>query len=221
MPRLDDFSIKAKMVTALAPVFLLTLALGLTALQLPADAAPDGPARLWIVAALGTAALLSVLATALAIFGIARPLLRLADTMEKLAAHDRAAEIEGLARKDEIGRLAASLQRVKDRLIEADRRNAAQARTQEENERRWQTLESHIASFDRRRVRAMSRRLAEAAAALSTTARTSRGAMAVPAPSGAGSAEVRTVASLADRLNREAFELHREIDQFLDRICAA
>ncbi len=218
MPRLDDFSIKTKMMAALAPVFVLTLALGLTALQRRAGAAPDGAAQLWIIAALGTAALLSALATALAIFGISRPLLRLAGTMEKLAAHDRAAEIEGLGRKDEIGRIATSLQRVKERLIEAEQHGPAQARTQKEKERSQQTIEDHIAAFDRRRLREMSGRLADAAAALSATAGTSRAAMAFPAPSGAGAAQVRTVASAADRLNREALHLQREVDRFLDCI---
>jgi methyl-accepting chemotaxis protein len=222
MPRLDDLSIKAKMATALAPAFLLTVALASVALRrAQAGAALDPSIDLWIATALGTAAVLSALAVALAILGVSRPLLRLAEATEKLAAHDLAAELEGLGRKDEIGRLARALQNLKQHLIEAELSAAAQERTQEEKERRRQAIEAHIQSFDRRQFQETLHRLANAATALRTTAAMSRGALAVPAPSGAGRAQIRTVASAADRLTREALDLHREVDRFLDRIGAA
>jgi HAMP domain-containing protein len=222
MPRLDDYSIKAKMAIALAPILLLTSALGSVALdRARPGAALDPSSDLWIVAALVTAALLAALAVALASLGISRPLRRLAETTEKLAAHDLSAPIEGLGRGDEIGRLARALQSLKQGLDLAALCAAAQARGQQEKQRRQQAIEAHIQSFDRRQFQETLHRLAEAAAALRATAAMSRGALAVPAPSGAGTAQIRTVAAAADTLTREALDLHREVGQFIDRICAA
>jgi methyl-accepting chemotaxis protein len=71
-------------------------------------------ARSWTIRVTSDSVLLGTLATlaaalALSHYSLARPLRRLADEMKKLARGDFAIEIDGLARRDEVGAMARSV----------------------------------------------------------------------------------------------------------------
>ena len=53
--------------------------------------------------------------------GISRPVVRMCAAMRALAGGDKAVEIPGVGRKDEIGQMADTVQVFKDSMIEADR----------------------------------------------------------------------------------------------------
>src|SRR5262249_33284806 len=57
------------------------------------------------------------------------PIRRITDVMGQLARHDLSCVVEGVARKDEIGLMAAAVQVFKDSMIESDRLKAEQEET--------------------------------------------------------------------------------------------
>ena len=177
-------------------------------------------ARLWIALGLGFAALICVLATAMAILGISRPILRLTGTMSRLARHELAIEIDGRGRKDEIGRMAAAVQVFKDGLIEADRLAAERQQEQARKEARQRAIEDHIASFETK-LQEMLKILGDSSTELRATAEsmssiaeeTSRQATTVAAASEQASANVQTVASASEELTASIAEIGRQIAQ--------
>lgn len=67
-----------------------------------------------------------LLAARLIVVGISNPLIRMTQAMQRLADRDWQAEIPGIGRGDEIGRMAAALAVFKERAIEAERQAEAQ-----------------------------------------------------------------------------------------------
>jgi methyl-accepting chemotaxis protein len=61
---------------------------------------------------------------------ISRPLTGVVDALAELAAGNTAVEVQGLRRGDEIGSVASAIERLKEKMIEADRLRAEQAETE-------------------------------------------------------------------------------------------
>jgi signal transduction histidine kinase len=68
-----------------------------------------GTARLWVGAALLLGLFICGLSAGVAIFGVSRPILRMAETMKRLASQDLEAGIDGVGRRGEIGEMADAL----------------------------------------------------------------------------------------------------------------
>ena len=61
--------------------------------------------------------------------GISRPVVRMCVAMRALAGGDKAVEIPGVGRKDEIGQMADTVQVFKDNMIETERLRSEQEQT--------------------------------------------------------------------------------------------
>ncbi|MFB6465025.1 HAMP domain-containing protein [Bradyrhizobium tunisiense] len=70
---------------------------------------------------------------------VVRPLSEITRTMAKFAAHDLDAEVPGLGRADEIGRMASALQVFKEAMINSHRHATEQAAEQAAKEQRTAT----------------------------------------------------------------------------------
>ncbi|WP_374376269.1 methyl-accepting chemotaxis protein [Dongia sp.] len=80
---------------------------------------------------------------------ISRPILGMVSAMQRLAGGDRAIEVPGLGRGDEVGRMAEAVQVFKDNALEADRLTSAQSHDQKMREERTRQLETLCRDFDR------------------------------------------------------------------------
>lgn len=80
---------------------------------------------------------------------ISRPILGMVSAMQRLAGGDRAIEVPGLGRGDEVGRMAEAVQVFKDNALEADRLTSAQSHDQKTREERTRQLETLCRDFDR------------------------------------------------------------------------
>jgi methyl-accepting chemotaxis protein len=188
-------------------------------------AADDGneiywSARLWIISGLALAVLLCVAAGFMIIVGVSRPVLRMTDSMARLAQHDLAVSIEGVGRKDEIGNMAAAVQVFKDSMIEADRLTALQREEQAQKEARQHKIDAYILSFDRsiqdtlQTLSSASTEMRATAEGMATIAEeTSRQATAVAAASEQASTNVQTVASATEEMTASITEISRQVSQ--------
>jgi methyl-accepting chemotaxis protein len=80
---------------------------------------------------------------------ISRPILGMVKAMQRLASGDRAIDVPGLGRGDEVGRMAEAVQVFKDNALEADRLSSAQAHEQQSREQRTRQMEALCRDFDR------------------------------------------------------------------------
>jgi len=177
-------------------------------------------ARILVVSVLAGAALLCFSAGFLIIISVSRPILRMTGSMGKLAQHDLGTEIDGVGRKDEIGRMAEAVRVFKDNMIEGDRLAAEQQKAQAQKEQRQKAIEEYIASFDRSVQDALgtlasaSTEMRATAEGMSATAEeTSRQATAVAAASEQASANVQTVASATEEMSASIGEITRQVNQ--------
>ena len=177
-------------------------------------------ARFLILAALALAAALCAAAGYFIVSGVSKPILRMTDSMGKLAAHDLSVAIDGVGRKDEIGRMADAVQVFKDRMIEADRLAAEQRGEQERKEQRQKAVDGYIAEFDRSVREALdtlasaSTELRATASSMSATAEeTQRQTGAAAAASEETSANVQTVASSSEEMSSSIGEISRQVSQ--------
>lgn len=88
-------------------------------------AAEYGKARIWIGAALLLGIIVSGAGALIAIFGVSRPILQMAETMKRLAGQDLSAEIVGAHRRGEIGEMAKALAVFKTNAIQLRETHAA------------------------------------------------------------------------------------------------
>src|SRR5579859_5643933 len=163
-------------------------------------------AQYWISLG-GTAGLLVAFAVAaMIVIGlVTRPLRHLTALTQRLAEGDLDIVLPEIARRDEIGRLAATLAVFQDRAREALDLSAAIGREHEAKERRRHEVEAEIQNFDSSVGGALDH-LAAATTQLSTTAEemtetaadTSLQASAVAAASLQASANVETIAAAAE-----------------------
>jgi methyl-accepting chemotaxis protein len=142
------------------------------------------------------------------------------EAMRALAGGDRTVAVPGLARKDEIGGMAAALQVFKDTAIKAEQMSAQQIKDQEAKIRRQAQIDGFIAEFDKQANSALSAaagaatQLQSTAQAMSATAeQTTRQSMAVAASAEEASANVTTVASAAEELTASIAEISRQVTE--------
>ncbi|MBI1244693.1 MAG: HAMP domain-containing protein [Alphaproteobacteria bacterium] len=149
---------------------------------------------------------------------IAGPLARLGTTIEKLAAGDTQVVAEGADRKDEVGRIARTLEVFKAGLIaqrEAQEKERTDLAARELRARNMMDLIKTFNSDVTQRLGAVGTSVSglnEAAATMTTTAEeTARQANAVAAAAEEASANVQTVASATEELSSSIREISSQI----------
>jgi methyl-accepting chemotaxis protein len=150
---------------------------------------------------------------------VAKPVVEMTHSMNKLGAGDKTIKVPGLGRGDEIGEMAKALEVFKQTAIEADRLAGISAQEQAAKEARQKKIDAYIVGFDREVSEAMSL-VAAASAEMRSTAEsmsataeeTSRQSTAVAAASEEASASVSTVASAAEELSASITEIARQTD---------
>jgi methyl-accepting chemotaxis protein len=149
---------------------------------------------------------------------IARPIAAMTDQMGQLAAGDRAVEIAGTQRQDEIGGMARALAVFKHNAIEADRLAAEQAAEQEAKLARSHAIDVLIAGFDHK-VAAILGTVTGATSQLDSTAQGMNGiALQTRSEANASAnaaeqtaANVQTVASAAEEMASSIQEIARQV----------
>jgi methyl-accepting chemotaxis protein len=152
--------------------------------------------------------------------GIARPIVRMAAAMKRLAEGDKTVAVPGLGRKDEIGAMAAAVQVFKETAIEAERLAAQQAEEQAARAQRAERLEELARGFEAK-VGDLTQALGQAAIEMEATAQamsataeqTNRQSIAVAAASDQAATNVQTVAAAADELTSSIKEISRQVTQ--------
>ena len=175
-------------------------------------------ARRWILlgGSAGLAAAFAV-AAAITIGMVARPLRRLTVLTQRLADGDLDIVVPDTGRRDEVGRLAATLSVFRDQAREALRLTDAIRSEGEAKEARRREVEAEIHRFDGSVGMALDH-LSSAAAKLSTTAEamsgtagdTSRQASTVATASQQASDNVETIAAAAEELSASVQEIARQ-----------
>jgi methyl-accepting chemotaxis protein len=167
---------------------------------------------------LGAIALGLVIAILVANRLIAGPLSRLGVTIEKLAAGDTDVAAEGAERKDEVGRIARTLEVFKKGLIaqrEAQEKERAALAAREKRARDMMELIKSFNADVSQRLGAVGKSvdgLNEAASTMSTTAEeTARQANAVAAAAEEASTNVQTVASATEELSSSIKEISGQV----------
>ena len=152
--------------------------------------------------------------------GISVPIVTLTDATERLAKGELAVAVGGTDRRDEVGRLARSLQVFKENMVERARLAEEQRAEQEKKAQRQKKVEGYIADFDKMVQQALgtlasaSTEMRSTAESMSATAEeTSRQATAVAAAAEQASTNVQTVASASEELASSATEIGRQVGQ--------
>jgi methyl-accepting chemotaxis protein len=179
----------------------------------------DADRTLWLNSAVLLVALLvAVSGLFFAARRIARPLGRITEAMQDVAAGDLAGEIPYRDRADEVGRLADALGVFKDNAIAKERMEAEQREEQARKEERQRMVEEAIAAFGASVGRSLDELLASAADLRATSETmsgiagdTSQRANAVAAASEQASANVQTVAAASEELSTSIAEISRQV----------
>jgi len=166
---------------------------------------------------LGTGA--SILSLGILSRRVIAPLRAMTVAMERLADGQKAVDVPGLGRTDEVGQMAAAVQIFKNNMIEADRLRAdqEQAKAHAEADKKAATnkladeFEANVTGIVRT-VSTASIELQATAQSMSTTAEeTSRQATAVASASEQASANVQTVAAASEELTSSISEISRQV----------
>ncbi|TBW36980.1 methyl-accepting chemotaxis protein [Siculibacillus lacustris] len=186
------------------------------------DAATEmtGSRRLLWIGTIGGTLLSLVLALLLGRF-ISRPIVDTTATMRRIAGGDTATVVEGVARTDEIGEMAKTLEVFKTSLAETERMRAEQERAKAEAERDRRTAMHRLADAFEAAVGDIVQSVVSASAQLQGAAQTmSASAEEVSAQSGSvaaaseeASTNVETVASAAEELTSSIAEIKRQVDE--------
>jgi methyl-accepting chemotaxis protein len=150
--------------------------------------------------------------------GISGPLTAMTVAMKRLSGGDKAVELPGIGRADEIGDMADAVQVFKSNMIRADELAAEQQLEQTRKEKRQQVIEGYVTNFDRSASASIDM-LAVASTQLSTTAQSmsataedaSRKSTAVAAASEEASTNVQTVAAATEELSSSISEISRQV----------
>jgi methyl-accepting chemotaxis protein len=172
---------------------------------------------------LATAALAIALSLgAAAVLGraISRPTTRLTAAMGQLTAGDTTVEIEGIERKDELGRMAVAVQVFKESMIRNIELSEQTAKAQEERAARAERLERLTAGFDGK-VRGLLQVVAEAAGGMNDTSRrlsdtassTHAQASAMAETAKEMSGNVQTVAAASEELSGSIGEISQQVQR--------
>jgi methyl-accepting chemotaxis protein len=154
------------------------------------------------------------------ILGIARPIRKTAETVDRLATGDLEVAVVGAERKDEIGLLARSLDVFKHNALESRRLAAEQEEERKAKEQRSEHLGGIVKDFEAR-IGAMVSGLSAGSTELETTARsmsetaerTNRQATVVASASEEASTGVQTAAAAAEELAVSIQEITRQVAQ--------
>jgi methyl-accepting chemotaxis protein len=155
---------------------------------------------------------------------ISRPIVALTETTERLASGDLAALVVATGRRDEVGRLARSLQIFKENEVAARGARAEKERMQaelsHEKDGRAVRLADLLGAFDRSMsgmlgnvVGAADQLQATAHAMLSTAEKTSREATEVSGAATNASTNAQAVAGATEELSASIQEINRQVDQ--------
>jgi methyl-accepting chemotaxis protein len=199
--------------------------------------------RVITLAILAIGMVLSAAAALFSFFGVARPIGHITESMGVLAAGNTDAEIPYVARKDEIGHMAAAVRVFRDNMIanrqleaeqkEAEQRAAADKKAAEEREIAQQKAAEQKAAAERKAgmqaladsfekavgnivgsVSSASTELEAAATTLTQTADTTQQLSGmVAAASEQASSNVRTVASATDEMSSSVSEISRQVQE--------
>lgn len=177
-------------------------------------------AKMLVIVVLTVAMAICIFCGLMIVLGVSKPITAMTDAMKLLAAHDLKAEIVGLGRGDEIGRMAGAVQVFKDSMIEADRLAVAQEAEQRVKERRATTLEALTRGFETK-VGQLTSALSSAATEMEATAQsmssaaeqTNQQSMTVASAAEQASVNVQTVATAAEELAASIQEIGRQVEQ--------
>ncbi len=153
--------------------------------------------------------------------GISRPVVRMCVAMRALAGGDKAVEIPGVGRKDEIGQMADTVQVFKDNMIETERLRSEQeqtkARAEAERKQSMTNLADNFEAGVKGIVSAVASQATEmeasARAMTNTAEQTTQQATTVAAAVEQASASIQTVASAAEQLSSSVLEIGRQVEQ--------
>jgi methyl-accepting chemotaxis protein len=181
-------------------------------------AATYSSARWMTIIALIATSLLGVAASFAIITGVASPIRRTIDVVNRLASGDRAIVVADAERGDEVGTLARALRVFKDNMIQAEAAAAAQERDRQSREKRTLVLEQLVSAFESK-VALMVRSLAGAATEMQSTSnamaasaeQTNQRSGAVSAAAEQTSANVQTVASATEELFSSVHEIGQQV----------
>lgn len=160
------------------------------------------------------------LVVAIVIFGVTRPLQNMTGAMGHLAGGNLDVKVDGIERKDEVGRLARSLQVFKDNAITARRLAAEQEAENQAKMRRAEMLDGLTKRFESN-VSSMTQGLAGAATEMEATAQSMsataeqaiKQSIAVGAAAEETSANVQTVASASEEMSASIQEIVEQVTQ--------
>jgi methyl-accepting chemotaxis protein len=181
-------------------------------------AATYASARWMTILALIVTALLCALASGAIVAGVARPIGRTTDVVNRLASGDREIPVADTDRGDEVGTLARALQVFKDNMIKAEALSAAQEKERQAKEHRAQALEGLVRSFEAK-VGQLVESLAGAATEMQATShsmaaaadQTSRQAGVVSEAAHQTSSNVQTVATATEELSASVREIGQRV----------
>ena len=174
--------------------------------------------RMLILAMLGFAGIVCVVAGWLTINGVSTPIRAMTNAMSRLAQHDLTTQILGIERKDEVGQMANAVQVFKTSMIETDRLKAEQEETQRVAAARSALVDQLTRAFDTKvqtvvqTVASQATQMQSSAQSMSATAEEStKQAGAVAAASEESAANVQTVASATEELSSSIAEISRQV----------
>jgi methyl-accepting chemotaxis protein len=173
-----------------------------------------------LLAVLAGAVAVSALLAYMTITTVARPMVRMAHTMRRIADHDLTAEIDGAARQDEIGAMAGALAVFKESMLRTDRMLAEQTADRTNAERKAAKLSSLMQNFEAEagslvsHISAASTELEATSQSMATNAsQTDTQAGSAGRAADEASAGVQTVASAAEELTASIGEITRQVAQ--------
>jgi methyl-accepting chemotaxis protein len=177
--------------------------------------------RMLVSAVVAVGALLCVLLGIVIVRGVSAPVRRMTDAMARLAAHDMGAEIPGLARRDEIGAMAKSVEVFKQSLVEGERLRAEQDEAKRAAAAAQQAALHRMADAFESSVGAVVSAVAGATGRMQGTAQSMQSAatdarrLAASAADAAeqASAGVQTVAAATEELTASVGEISRQVAQ--------
>ncbi|MGE5503079.1 MAG: methyl-accepting chemotaxis protein [Actinomycetota bacterium] len=177
-------------------------------------------ARMVMVAGIGVSVLAAIGLALLLVRAIARPIAGMTEAMTALAGGDKAVEIPGQGRGDELGAMAKAVGVFKDGMVRAERLAAEQEAEHAAREKRAAAVDALTRDFDAKvagslvKMEASSTQMESTAQAMSANAEeTNRQASAVAAATEQASANVQTVATAAEELSSSIREIGRHVQQ--------
>ncbi|WP_158240695.1 HAMP domain-containing protein, partial [Telmatospirillum siberiense] len=162
--------------------------------------------------------LVMILAVVVANRAVSKPIVEVAQVMERLSDRDYSVQINGTDRRDEVGIMAKAVQVFKDNMMRADQLAAEQEKDRQAREQRAARLETLTRQFETtvgdvlQAVSSSATELQATASSMSATAeQTTRQATTVAAAAEQASANVQTVASASEELSSSIGEIGRQV----------